>query len=60
MFSRISYFGDVRMRFFKVENPSKVKNIVQPNIPHFRALYSTVIDESAFVERTDYGYCQVR
>lgn len=53
----ISYCGDVRS-VFKVENPNKVRNIVEPNVEHFRNLYKSIIDESPFIERTDYGYCQ--
>ena len=53
----ISYCGDVRS-LLKVENPNKVRNIVEPNVEHFRNLYKSIIDESPFIERTDYGYCQ--
>ena len=53
----ISYCGDVRS-IWNLENPNKVKTIVEPNIEHFRNLYASVITESPFVERTDYGYCQ--
>ena len=53
----ISYCGDVRSKL-KLENLNKVRNIVEPNIEHFRNLYESVINDSPFVERTDYGYCQ--
>ena len=53
----ISYCGDVRT-LLKLENHNKVKNIVEPNVEHFRNLYKSIIDESPFIERTDYGYCQ--
>lgn len=42
----------------KVENANKIPSIVKPNIDHFRHLYSDTIDQSPFIERTDFGYVQ--
>jgi hypothetical protein len=38
----LSYRGDFRMTF-GAENPRKVTNIVQGNLPHFHALYSPAV-----------------
>lgn len=40
----ISYMGDIRMKLF-AENPHKVQNIVSNQLPHFRKLYSPLIDQ---------------
>lgn len=40
----ISYMGDPRMRFY-AENPHKVKNIVEHQLPNFRQLYSPLIQD---------------
>lgn len=38
----LSYRGDFRMTF-GAENPRKVTNIVEGNLPHFHALYNPVV-----------------
>lgn len=40
----ISYLGDPRMRFW-AENPQKVKNIVDHQLPSFRQLYHPLIED---------------
>lgn len=42
--SKISYVGDVRMRF-KAEDPNKVRNIVAPNVERFKEFYAEAVEE---------------
>jgi translocator assembly and maintenance protein 41 len=48
----ISYMGDPRM-VLPTEDPSKVANIVGNNLPHFRRLYSPLIDNLPNVSFND-------
>jgi translocator assembly and maintenance protein 41 len=48
----ISYMGDPRM-VLPTEDPSKVANIVGNNLPHFRRLYSPLIDNLPNVNFND-------
>jgi len=48
----ISYMGDPRM-ILPTEDPSKVANIVGNNLPHFRRLYSPLIDNLPNVNFND-------
>lgn len=48
----ISYMGDPRMRFY-AENPKKVKNIVEHQLPNFRRLYAPLIQDLPNAAYTD-------
>lgn len=48
----ISYLGDPRMRFW-AENPKKVKNIVDHQLPNFRQLYHPLVEYLPNVSYTD-------
>lgn len=48
----ISYLGDPRMRFW-AENPQKVKNIVDHQLPNFRQLYSPLVGDLPNATYTD-------
>ncbi|KAK0102079.1 Mitochondrial translocator assembly and maintenance protein 41 [Cadophora gregata] len=50
--ANISYMGDPRMAF-PTEDKSKVANIVGHNLPHFRRLYSPLIDNLPNVSFND-------
>ncbi|OWP03601.1 hypothetical protein B2J93_7619 [Marssonina coronariae] len=50
--SNISYMGDPRMAF-PTENKSKVANIVGNNLPHFRRLYSPLVENLPNVSFND-------
>ncbi|KAL2061035.1 hypothetical protein VTL71DRAFT_9087 [Oculimacula yallundae] len=50
--ANISYMGDPRMAF-PTEDKSKVANIVGNNLPHFRRLYSPLIDNLPNVSFND-------
>ena len=48
----ISYMGDPRFRF-KSENPNKVTNIVKNQLPNFRQLYNSLIEDLPNVAYND-------
>ncbi|KAK2630557.1 hypothetical protein QTJ16_001377 [Diplocarpon rosae] len=50
--SAISYMGDPRMAF-PTENKSKIANIVGNNLPHFRRLYSPLVENLPNVSFND-------
>jgi hypothetical protein len=53
----ISYKGDFRMVIG--ENPNKVKNIVDKQLPHFRRVYSHLLEDLPNVAVLENGLVQV-
>ncbi|PWW74556.1 Mmp37-domain-containing protein [Tuber magnatum] len=50
----ISYTGDPRMKLYS-ENPHKVNNIVRNQLPHFRRLYSPLVEQLPNVQFLSQG-----